>query len=111
MRTLQRRLTEDQVREILLSDLSGQKIAERFGVSRQMVQRVRNGISYADVLPGLPRKVTGRSCAACIHCRQTMRTELRGKRGSYLRYSCDLELPEIKEIGIRFASECVYFQQ
>lgn len=44
-----RRLTNYEVAEILISDLSTYQLAEKYGVKRQSIQKIRNGLHYRDV--------------------------------------------------------------
>jgi hypothetical protein len=73
MTTTNRPLTEPQVRTILESKLSSAKLGSIMGISPSAVTRVRNGRSYQEVAPDLPRRggpvyVTGgASCKRCIH--------------------------------------------
>ena len=61
-----RAISDDDIVIILESTLSNTKMGEVYGISRQTVQQIRNGKTYADVRPDIPR-VGGRSCKKCQH--------------------------------------------
>jgi transcriptional regulator with XRE-family HTH domain len=48
-------LTESNVVEILQSVETNSQLAARFGVSRQAISQIRNGINWVNVAPELPR--------------------------------------------------------
>ncbi len=99
-----RRLTTDDVRLILTRpDLSLGLLADQLQVSRETIRQVRIGITYDDVLPGLPRKrpriapvqqVDGPSCHRCQHWRS----------------GCDLGFPDPELEGPAFAADCSLYE-
>jgi transcriptional regulator NrdR family protein len=44
-----RRLTNYEAAEILMSDLNTYQLADKYGVTRQSIQKIRNGLHYRDV--------------------------------------------------------------
>lgn len=93
------RLTEDQVREILLDETRtlGQ-LARAFGRTGEAVRKVRVGLSYAHVLPELPRKGAPRVAAfTCHDC-------------DHWGDGCLMRLPDPSLEGIGFAEDCVLFK-
>jgi len=91
----------DQVRQILTTfDLDNTAMAKQLsGCSREAVRQVRQGISYRNVCPEIPRWSRQRraaptaehSCERCQHWREA---------------ACDLEFPDPAEEGLGFAAEC-----
>ena len=49
------KLTKQDVIEILLSDEYNDVLAERFGVTRQCISSIRNGITWSHIEPEIPR--------------------------------------------------------
>ncbi len=94
-------LTPDQVRQVLLTfELSNTAMAKALGnCSREAVRQVRQGISFRDVHPEIPRWSRQRRIAptaehSCERCRHW--------RGD----GCDLDFPDPREVGLGFAIEC-----
>lgn len=91
----------DQVRQVLLSfELSNTAMAKALGnCSREAVRQVRQGISYRNVCPEIPRwhrrrylaPTAEHDCARCQHWRGD---------------ACDLDFPDPREEGPGFAAEC-----
>ena len=54
------KLTEENVREILTSPISGYVLAEKFGVSPSLVKQVRKGISWPQIAAQYPKWVRTR---------------------------------------------------
>lgn len=50
-----KKLNEQDVIEILLSDQYNEVLAERFGVTRQCISSIRNGITWKRTAPEIPR--------------------------------------------------------
>lgn len=52
----ERKLSEESVRTILTSDEKDGQLSKVYGVTRQVIGRIRVGRAYADVAPELPRR-------------------------------------------------------
>jgi hypothetical protein len=97
------RLTEQQVREVLLSPLAARALGEKMGISASGIIRVRNGRCYARVAQELPRRgkpftpkppARTSSCRRCIH---------------WLNEVCTMGFPEAAE-STTFAADCSIYQ-
>lgn len=93
-----RKLSEEQVRLVLTAtDMTNPQIAELVGVSKDAIQKIRAGHTYAEMLPELERpnkgapRSTGPRCTSCVH---------------YFRGTCTMGFPEVRERGIYAASQC-----
>ena len=53
-----RRLTDQQVIDILQSDDSDTNAGRRYGVSRSTIGYIRNGKHFANIRPDIPRRST-----------------------------------------------------
>lgn len=95
-----RNLTVRQAIFVMLSDKSSAALAAKYGVTRQAIDSVRHGKSYADIYKKLEAKgrklrVQGRLvCEQCVHWR--------GELG------CDFDFPDA---GGDFATDCSLFRQ
>ena len=90
-----RRLTRDQVRYVLESALTDRAIAKELGVVHGVIGNIRNGKTYGELFPELPRR-TNRRCATCIH---------------WMDSNCSFGFPEPKKEGHLFAALCHYFEE
>lgn len=52
---MSKKLTKQDIIEILLSDQYNDVLAERFAVTRQCISSIRNGITWKNVAPEIPR--------------------------------------------------------
>ena len=52
---MSKKLTRQDIIEILLSDQYNDVLAERFAVTRQFISSIRNGITWKKVAPDIPR--------------------------------------------------------
>ena len=52
---MSKKLTRQDIIEILLSDQYNDVLAERFAVTRQCISSIRNGITWKKVAPDIPR--------------------------------------------------------
>lgn len=110
-------LTDDDVRLILTSDLSGNELAPMINRSAQTVAAIRKGTMYRNMCPDLPRwnairreamyrrrrpdpprwndryNPNGLTCASCYQWRGV----------------CGLGIPESALEGVLFAQECAVF--
>ena len=93
-----RKLTDSQVRTILVSSKSSASLARSFNVSRQTIADVRKNRRYQDVHPeleredDLPLKKMAGSCKPCVH---------------WLNDACSLDFPEGKSGA--YAPMCACF--
>lgn len=94
------KLTEDQVREILLArDVNHASMARRFHKTLQAIRHIRYGWSYRDFCPEVERWDQGighATCTLCCHWR---------------RESCGFGFPDPLEEGLTFARECLHFRK
>ena len=90
MKHFQRTLKDEDIVIILESPLSNAKIGARYGISRQSIQQIRHGKTYANVRPDIPR-VNGRSCMKCQH---------------WDKGRCTFDFPDPIEEGIYAARYC-----
>ena len=107
-------LAPEQVKDILTSDDSDKECAGRYGFSVSRIREIRQGGTYASLFPEIPRRPPGgrRKCSDCLYFR-LKRVSLRRSNGDYCTRElpfCALELPDIREEGVWFASECNVFQ-
>ena len=96
-----RTLTEEQIVEILTSWESSTILAREMGRNPSTIRSIRNGLSYKDVRPDIPRVKSSeipsqsRFCSDCIH-------RLNGK--------CTMGFPE-SERNAKFAQLCNIFSK
>lgn len=92
------RLSEQTIIEILNDPRSSLVVASDHGITSAMVRFIRTGKNYAHVHPEIPRcsHQSSLTCDQCLHWQQQ-------------RERCDLEFPDPKEIGLRFANWCAAF--
>jgi hypothetical protein len=98
----QRRLTDLEVRLVLLDPRSTALVAKDLGVSHQAVGYIRTGVYRADVWPDIPRqprqnvvrRTDAHGCKSCTY---------------WDKGACSFDLPEAGMPG--FAEECNYFTQ
>ena len=94
-----RALSDEQVLRIL-QDLHGNTtaLAREMGIHVRTVGTVKNGRSYRDVAPELPRKRRLKACTGCRHwlagvgCTMDF-PEARGEQGRYFATECDSYYP------------------
>jgi hypothetical protein len=94
-------LTEDEVRLVLTSPLSSNKLARELGRSKEAIAAIRRGTLHARTLPDLPRRQamrrpsSGPSCHACEHWRNDR---------------CGMGFPDPLEEGPAFAADCSLYE-
>jgi hypothetical protein len=94
-------LTEDEVRLVLTSPLSGAKLARELGRSKEAINAIRRGTFHAKTLPELPRRQAKRrvvpelSCHVCAHWRSS---------------ECGMGFPDPIEEGPAFAADCSLYE-
>lgn len=112
----QRQLTDEQVRLVLTSSMPAAAMAAEVGVSRQVIDSIRYGRTYQDVLPTVERwdppckaaNGRGRTCWQCGHHSTFMLEKVKGS--SERRVCCGLGLPDpLGREGARFARWCAAF--
>jgi hypothetical protein len=86
-------------------------LADRVGLSRQLVRQIRIGDRYAEVLPHLPRFEPDAMQRSCLDCQlfTSRPSRLRGDDGSDTRSfgSCSIDIPEAA--NIHYARGCGAF--
>ena len=106
-----RKLSNEVVREILVSGLSARKIAYLLSISHMTVNKIRRGEIYADLFPEIDRilspsasngagntesvSIKRKTCARCVQW----------SRG------CSLGIPDQPAVGQGFARECPAFSE
>ena len=79
-------------------ELPSAVLADRVGLSRQLVRQIRIGDRYAEVLPHLPRIEPQAMQRSCLHCELFLArpSRLRGKDGSDIHSHgrCSIGIPE-----------------
>ena len=98
-------LTEENIKEILISGESHTALGKKLNCSRETVRRVRAGILYKDVFPHIERREYRMAlCHSChFYCQK--------------RHACDLGFPEaendvflpgydMRETGLNYAKRC-----
>ena len=93
------RLSPEQMVRLVLGqppDWSLAQIAEATGIERDLARRIRLGIRFSDVLPGLPRMTREESQRRCSGCVQWVPPSGSGREHRYGR--CHLGIPEATEI-------------
>jgi len=90
-----RRLTDQQVIDILQSEESDASLGRRYGVSRSTVGYIRNGKHFASIRPDIPRR-SSKNCSRCQHWEKSRCTlgvpDPRGEGGHAATY-CNLYAP------------------
>ena len=90
-----RRFSHAQIRYILESTLTDRAIAKELNVVHGVIGSIRNGKTYGELFPELPRRAKQR-CAVCIH---------------WMNSNCSFGFPEPKREGHLFAAFCNYFEE
>lgn len=97
-----RKLTDDQIAEILLINTNDTLTAKLYGVSRQAVSSIRTGKSFREIRPDIPRRqrqvgfqVLEVSCLKCAHWDQDR---------------CSFGFPDPASEGIQAAKDCAMYQ-
>ena len=90
-----RRLTDEQVAYVLESGKSDRALAKELGVVHVVTSNIRNGKTYGEVRPDLPRR-TNKRCPMCEH---------------WAYSKCTFGFPEPKKEGHLFAALCSYFEE
>lgn len=96
---MNRRLSEDQIRFVLVNkQISQRKRAAMLGVDQKIIYEILHGHSYLDFCPELPRvhnkKPGALSCDNCVHKIN----------------SCTMDFPEYRKLGDKAATKCnTYF--
>ena len=85
-----RRLTDQQVVDILQSDDSDTSLGRRYGVSRSAIGYIRNGKHFANIRPDIPRR-SSKNCSRCQHWQNTR---------------CTFGFPDPQEEGLHAATYC-----
>jgi hypothetical protein len=89
------RLSDQTIMQILTDPRPQKIVAADHGVSFQMIGFIKRGVNYANVHPEIPRCTTQTLTRRdCVH---------------WLHDACDLEFPDPKEVGLRFATWCAAF--
>jgi hypothetical protein len=92
-------------------ELPSAVLADRVGLSRQLVRQIRIGDRYAEVLPHLPRIDPDAMQRSCLDCQlfSSRPSRLRGDDGSDVRSfgSCSIGIPEAE--NIHYARGCGAF--
>ena len=86
-------LTHEQVQYVLESAGSDRAIAKELGVVHVVISNIRNGKTYGELFPELPRRTNVR-CAKCQH---------------WYKSDCYFGFPEPKKEGHLFAALCSFF--
>ena len=99
-----RRLTDLEVRLVLLDPRSTPALAKDLGTTHQTIGYIRNGVYRADLWPDIPRQTNER-------LRVVRRTGAHGcqKCQHWHRGTCSFDFPEAGMPG--FAEECNYYTQ
>lgn len=102
------RLTESQVRDILLSHESTELLATRYGVSSWTIRMIYSGLRYRDTAPDLERRnpcERRRTCWSCIHCMGLSRRH----RGETPK-GCSMSIPDQDDMGAAAGGLCNWHQ-
>jgi len=97
-----RKLTDEQIVEILLTTTSDSLTSRLYGVSRQAVNNIRTGKSFSEIRPDIPRrkiqvkvKQLEVSCLKCAHWDQD---------------KCSFGFPDPASEGVQAAEDCAMYQ-
>jgi len=102
-----RKLTDDQIAEILISKISDTLAGKIYGVSRQAVSNIRNGASFKHIRPEIPRRPPKSkrvkvdpatlevSCLKCAH---------------WTKKECGFGFPDPVKEGVHVAEDCAMYQ-
>jgi hypothetical protein len=97
-----RKLTDEQIIEILLTTTSDSLASRLYGVSRQAVNNIRTGKSFREIRPDIPRrklqvktKDLNISCLKCSHWDQER---------------CSFGFPDPVSEGVQAAEDCAMYQ-
>ena len=85
-----RRLTDQQVIDILQSEESDASLGRRHGVSRSTIGYIRNGKHFAKIRPDIPRR-SSKNCSRCQHWEKSR---------------CTFGFPDPQEEGLHAATYC-----
>jgi len=85
-----RKLSDEQVRDILQSEESDTTLGRRHGVSRSTIGYIRNGKHFAKIRPDIPRR-SSKSCSRCQHWKNAR---------------CTFGFPDPHEEGLHAATYC-----
>ena len=108
------RFTDEDVREMLTSQVPHNRIAKEFGCSSWLVAMIRYGRRYAETVPDVERwentavRGKARSCWDCLHCKGEW-VRLPGSKGGKMLARCGLGLPDVISEGARFGRFCNAF--
>jgi hypothetical protein len=103
------------VRILTETDLGNDEMAERLGVCRETVRRIRVGLTCSNIRPDIPRwskrkrRVKIQSCWDCIHAAPFYELVKGSTHSTRQRIACGLGFPDPLECGARFASQCSVF--
>jgi hypothetical protein len=97
-----RKLTDEQIVEILLTTTSDSLASRLYGVSRQAVNNIRTGKSFSEIRPDIPRrkiqvkvKQLEVSCLKCAYWDQDR---------------CSFGFPDPASEGVQAAEDCAMYQ-
>jgi hypothetical protein len=103
----ERRLDDEQVFDILMSDDTQTALAKKHRCSPWLIAQVRYGKRYEDIHPEIPRRNQGAgrrvSCWHCIHCTKVME---RRNNTTVPVVRCGIGYPDVETDGAAFAKLC-----
>ena len=106
-----RKISEEAIREILLSEDTNAETARKYDVSPNTVSMIRLGMSHVDVAPELPRlnsKEANKKCSKCCHYGGSKELNKGNGHKATIHY-CTLQIPEIKTKKEHYAKFCSYY--
>ena len=109
-----RRLSDDQVEDVLTSHLNIGELSDHLGISTASVADIICGRTYRDVAPHLPRRTKTKKCQTCMHY-GIERIEVADARNTCLpkvrvQNCCMLGIPEYREFGpCKAGALCAYW--
>lgn len=102
-----RKLSDQQIAEILITTTNDALTGRLYGVSRQSISRIRNGESFKDFRPDLPRRKPADrrykvdpatlevSCLKCTH---------------WTKKECGFGFPDPLVEGLQVAEDCTMYK-
>jgi hypothetical protein len=85
-----RKLSDEQVVDILQSEESDAQTGKRYGVSRSTIGYIRSGKHFVNIRPDIPRR-SSKTCSRCQHWENAR---------------CTFGFPDPQEEGLRAATYC-----
>lgn len=117
MAMARRKLTTDQIIDLLTSDVGHKAAGSMHGISDASVIAIRYGDSYKDVAPHIPRwerrepGTHSRTCWKCKFCSESYEDRNEGSTSHRAVVKCGFGFPDPSVHGASFARFCNCYQE